>query len=141
MPKPTFCGCVEERCRWFTQRLTRTRISLIDDVAVRFSGEAVTDEKVVAAITAVLNEQLDVLPCYLRFEKLLPVRHRFVVTSVGKYGSTEASVSGAVPRLQRCVDDAFAKLFFAPADVSDTFVNTKQLQVSGVLTVKMAWKP
>jgi hypothetical protein len=139
-PYASFCGCVEKRCLWFRQTPLLQTTSTNADLAVQLSGKAVTDAVVVARVAELLDQQLDLVPCYLRFAELLPARHRFVVTTLGQYGITEASVTVAAPRLQRCVDDAFAKLLFAPNDISERFPNTDQVRISGVVKVQRVWQ-
>lgn len=92
-------------------------------------------------VAELLEQELDLLPCYLRFEELLPARHRFVVTTIGQHGATDARVSGVAPRLQRCVDEAFAKLLFTPGEISERFPSGSEVQVSGVLVVHKGWRP
>jgi hypothetical protein len=139
-PYASFCGCVEKRCLWFRQVPLLQTINTIDNLAVQHSGKAVTDAVVVARVAELLDEQLDLRPCYLRFSELLPARHRFVVTTLGQYGITDASVTGAIPRLRRCVDDAFAKLLFAPSDISERFPNMNEVRISGVAKVQRVWQ-
>lgn len=138
-PYATFCGCVQKRCSWFTQTLVLKRLTSIEGLTVHFAGEKVTDAKVVSRGAELLKEQLDLRPCYKNFAHLLPVRHRFVVTTVGTYGATDARVTGAAPRLQRCIDDAFGQLLFAPNEISERFPNTKELQITGVAKVYMGY--
>lgn len=97
------------------------------------------DAAVVSRVAELLEHHVDLRRCYLRFQELLPARHRFVVTTQGQYGFTDASVTGAAPRLQRCVDEEFAKLLFAPSDLSERFPNTEQVRVSGVIKVEMGY--
>lgn len=138
---PSYCGCVENRCHWFTQTLSPRTISSIEGLKLQLSGKAVADGKVLERTADVLMQQLDLAPCYLRFKELLPVRHAFVVTTLGRYGVTEARVSGAIPRLKRCIDDAFAKLLFSPSEISESFSNSEELRVSGVAKVHVALRP
>jgi hypothetical protein len=139
MQPATFCGCVDNRCRWFTQTLQLQTIETVENLTVHCSGKAVMDEPVVSRAAELLKQQLDLRPCYLNFKELLPARHRFVVTTLGQYGATDARVFGAVPRLQRCVDEAFAKLLFAPSEISERFANTEEVRISGVAKVEMGY--
>ena len=122
-------------------QLRRERISTVDDVAVQLSKEGLADAKIVSRAAGLLDQRLDLLPCYQRYTNLLPARHRFVITTLGRCGATEARVSGASEPVQRCIQDAFAQLVLAPNDISEGFMAAQEVRISGVVTVRMAWRP
>jgi hypothetical protein len=132
-----FCGCVEKRCRWFTQRLTQRVVSSTKDLEMRVGGALVTDTNLLSHAAEFFD--LDLADCYYRRKSLLPARHRFVV-SVGKYGVAETTVSGSHPSVRKCVSEAIA-MDAAPSWISDDLLTHGEIRFSGVIEAKMAWVP
>jgi len=144
MPRPllgqydgAFCGCVEKRCRWFTQRLTQRVVSNTKGIEIRVGGALATDTKLLSQAAEFFDR--DLADCYDSRKNLLPARHRFVV-SVGKYGMAETTVSGSHPSVRKCVSDAIA-VDAAPSWISDELITRGEIRLSGVVEVKMAWVP
>lgn len=132
-----FCGCVEERCRWFTQRLTQRVVSSTKDLEMRVGGALVTDTNLLSQAAQFFDR--DLANCYYPRKSLLPARHRFVV-SVGKYGVAETTVSGSHPSVRKCAFDAIA-VDAAPSWISDDLLTHGDIRFSGVIEVKIAWVP
>jgi hypothetical protein len=133
-----FCGCVEKRCRWFTQRLTQRVVSSTKDLEMRIGGALVTDTNLLRHAAELFER--DLANCYDSLKSLLPARHRFVVASVGKYGVTETTVSGSHPSVRKCAFDAIA-VDAAPSWISDDLLARGEIRFSGVIEAKMAWVP
>jgi hypothetical protein len=134
----TFCGCVEKRCRWFTQRLTKRIVSSTKNLEVKLGGRPATDTKLLSEAAELFD--LDLVNCYYPRKSLLPARHRFVMT-VGEYGEAETTVSGAHPSVRKCVSDAFNDMTRVPGWISDDFLKHDEIRFSGVIVVNMAWVP
>lgn len=132
-----FCGCVEKRCRWFTQRLTQRVVTSTKDLELRVAGALVTDTKLLSEAAELFDG--DLADCYDSRRSLLPARHRFVV-SVGRYGMAETTVSGSHPSVRQCVTDALA-VDAAPSWISDELLTQGEIRISGVIEAKMAWVP
>jgi hypothetical protein len=133
-----FCGCVEKRCRWFTQRLTERVVTSTKDLEVRIGGALATDAKFVSAATEFFRP--DLANCYDPRKNLLPVRHRFVMT-VGKYGEAGTDVSGVSAPVRKCVSDAFEAMTQELSWISDDVLKQGEIRFSGLTEVKMAWVP
>lgn len=133
-----FCGCVEARCRWFTQRLTQRAVSSTKNLEVRLDGVPATDKTLLAEAAELFD--LDLATCYYPRKSLLPARHKFVMT-VGKYGAAETTVSGAHPSVRKCVSDAFDDMTRGVNWISDDFLEHGEIRFSGVIAVEMAWVP
>jgi hypothetical protein len=132
------CGCVETRCRWFTQRLQRRVVTSTESLEVRIGGAPATDARLLSQATELF--ELDLANCYVPRVALLPARHRFVVT-VDEDGTAETTVSGAHPSVRKCVSDAFQDMTQVPRWISDDFLEHADVRFAGVLVVKMAWVP
>ena len=132
-----FCGCVEKRCRWFTQRLTQRVVSSTKDLEMRIGGALVTDANLLSQAAAFFDR--DLANCYYPRKSLLPARHRFVV-SIGKYGVAETTVSGSHPSVRKCAFDAIA-VDAAPSWISDDLLTHGEIRFSGVIEAKLAWVP
>lgn len=132
-----FCGCVEKRCRWFTQRLTQRIVSSTRDLEMRVGGALVTDKDLSSQAAELFDR--DLANCYYPRKSLLPARHRFVVT-VGKYGVAETTVSGSHPSVRKCAFDAIA-MDVAPSWISDDLLARGEIRFSGVIEAKLAWVP
>jgi hypothetical protein len=132
-----FCGCVEKRCRWFTQRLTQRVVSSPKDLEMRVGGALVTDTNLLSQAAEFFDR--DLANCYDSRKSLLPARHRFAV-SVGKYGFAETTVSGSHPSVRKCVADAI-NVDVAPSWISDDLLAHGEIRLSGVIEAKMAWVP
>jgi len=132
------CGCVEKRCRWFTQRLTERVVSSTENLEVRLAGAPLTDKKFFSEAAKFFD--VDLADCYYRHKGLLPARHSFVM-NVGKYGETEIVVSGAPPAVRKCVSDTFDALTKDLNWISDNVLEHGEIRFSGVTVVKMTWVP
>lgn len=132
-----FCGCVEKRCRWFTQRLTQRVVTSTKDLEMRVGGALTTDPNLLS--NAADHFDLDLANCYYPRKTLLPARHKIVVI-VGKYGIAETTVSGSHPSVRKCTFDAIA-MDAAPSWITDDLLAQGEVRFSGVIEVKMAWVP
>lgn len=133
-----FCGCVEKRCQWFTQRLTQRVITSTQSLQVQLGGAPATDAKLLSEAARLFD--LDLANCYYPRKNLLPARHRFVMT-VGKYGEAEATVSGSHPSVRKCVSDVFHDMTQEPNWIPGHFLGQGELRFTGVITVELAWAP
>jgi hypothetical protein len=133
-----FCGCVEKRCSWFTQRLRQRVVSRTKDLSVTLSEEPATDPALLREAAELF--ELDLAECYAPRANLLPASHRFVMT-VRKYGHAQTEVSGAHPSAKKCVADAFYAMTHVPNWISSDFLKHGEIRFSGVIEVQMAWVP
>lgn len=133
-----FCGCVEKRCSWFTQRLKRRVVSTTTNLKVELAGKPTSDAALLKEAAELFELELD--DCYVPRQSLLPATHRFVVT-VGKYGHAETDVSGAHPSVHKCVFDTFRNMTQVPNWISNEFLRHGTARFTGVIDVRLAWVP
>jgi len=132
------CGCVEQRCRWFSQRLTERIVTTTENLEVRLGGAPATDTKLLR--DAAKFFEVDLANCYYPRKGLLPARHRFVM-NVGKYGEADTNVSGSDRSVRKCVSDTFYDMTTDLSWISDDVLKQGEIRFSGVIVVKMAWVP
>jgi hypothetical protein len=133
----SFCGCVEKRCHWFTQRLTQRIVTSTKNLEVRLGGASTSDTKLLSEAAELFD--MNLYNCYYPRKHLLPARHRFVIT-VGKDGEAETNV-GSHPSVRKCVSDAFNDISRTPSWISDDFLKHGEIRFTGVVEVKMGWVP
>jgi hypothetical protein len=134
----SFCGCVEKRCRWFTQRLTQRIVTSTKNLEVRLGGAPTSDAQLLSEAAELFD--MNLVNCYYPRKHLLPARHRFVMT-VGKYGEAETNILGVHRSVRKCVSDAFNDMTQTPSWISDDFLKHGEIRFTGVVEVKMGWVP
>jgi hypothetical protein len=133
-----FCGCVEKRCRWFTQRLKQRIVSTTKDLTVTLAGGPAKDQALLKEAGELF--ELDLADCYAPRSGLLPALHRFAVI-VNKHGHAEIDLTGAHPSVKKCVSDAFDSITHSPSWISNAFLVQAPIRFSGSIDVRTAWVP
>ena len=133
-----FCGCVEARCRWFTQRRKQRAVSSTKDLTIARPAGPLTDPALLDDARQVF--ELDLAECYRTRPHLLPATHRFT-TAVSKHGRAKTDATGFHPSVKKCVSDAFDSMTQTPGWLPSAFLAYGELRFSGVIEVRMAWVP
>jgi hypothetical protein len=137
----TFCGCVEQQCRWFKQSLTQRVVARKQDVVVRVNGDRTRDAKWLRETEEFLGVEWQLENCYDSRRHLLPARHRFELALSDKYGSLEVKLTGVHPSVRKCVADAYDSIGLAPMWMCEQYAEHRDVRFSGSVQVRMAWLP
>jgi hypothetical protein len=137
----TFCGCVQEQCRWFKQRLTQRVVARKENVVVRLGGTSTRDPKWLAGAEELLGVEELLVQCYDPRRHLLPARHTFEVSLSNKYGSLDTRLTGVHRSIRKCVTDVFHSLELAPNWMGEHYSVHGDVRFAGAVYVQMAWLP